>query len=242
MIRHCVMLCVLCCLPVNLSADDKPKPKPKPENKKFKTSKEKASYGLGFDIGSSLMRQGIELDLDIVLQGLKDAFAEKDSQITLKEINAAFQEVRAAAEKKLEAKRKILAAKNKKEGAAFLAENKKKKGVVTLESGLQYLVLKSGTGKSPKATDVVKTHYHGTLIDGTVFDSSVKRGKPATFPVNRVIKGWTEALQKMKVGDKWKLFVPSELAYGEQQRSREIGPNSVLIFEVELLGIVTEKK
>ncbi|MCH7990113.1 MAG: FKBP-type peptidyl-prolyl cis-trans isomerase [Planctomycetes bacterium] len=124
-----------------------------------------------------------------------------------------------------------------KKGKDFLAANKKKKGVVTLKSGLQYLVLKQGTGKKPKATDRVKTHYHGTLIDGTVFDSSVQREMPATFPVNGVIKGWIEALQLMNVGSKWKLFIPSELAYGKRGSPPKIAPDSVLIFEIELLGI-----
>lgn len=122
-------------------------------------------------------------------------------------------------------------------GAAFLADNAKKDGVKTTASGLQYLVLKSGTGETPKATDRVKVHYHGTLIDGTVFDSSVQRGEPITFPVTGVIPGWVEALQMMKVGDKWKLFIPAKLAYGEQSPTPAIPPNSVLIFEVELLGI-----
>jgi len=122
-------------------------------------------------------------------------------------------------------------------GAAFLAENAKKEGVITTASGLQYKVIKSGTGESPKLTDTVKVNYEGTLIDGTVFDSSKQHGGPATFPVNRVIPGWTEALQLMKVGDKWQLFIPARLAYGDQSPTAAIPPNSVLIFEVELLGI-----
>jgi len=130
-----------------------------------------------------------------------------------------------------------LADKNQKEGEVFLAENKKKKGVITLPSGLQYQVIKEGTGKIPKATDTVTTHYRGTLIDGTEFDSSYKRGEPASFPVNGVIKGWTEALQLMKVGSKWQLFIPSNLAYGPQGAGQAIGPNATLIFEIELLSI-----
>jgi FKBP-type peptidyl-prolyl cis-trans isomerase FklB len=130
-----------------------------------------------------------------------------------------------------------LADKNQKEGEVFLAENKKKKGVVTLPSGLQYHVITAGTGKIPKATDTVTTHYRGTLIDGTEFDSSYKRGEPASFPVNGVIKGWTEALQLMKVGSKWQLFIPSNLAYGPQGAGQVIGPSATLIFEIELLSI-----
>jgi FKBP-type peptidyl-prolyl cis-trans isomerase FklB len=139
-------------------------------------------------------------------------------------------------EKQADAARK-LAEKNKKEGEAFLAENGKKEGVVTLPSGLQYKVIQSGKGKTPKSTDTVETNYRGTLIDGTEFDSSYKRGQTATFPVNGVIAGWTEALQKMKEGDKWQLFVPSNLAYGERGAGREIGPNATLLFEVELIAV-----
>lgn len=134
-------------------------------------------------------------------------------------------------------RKKELAEKNLREGQEFMAENAKKEGVVTLPSGLQYEIITEGSGKQPKATDKVKCHYHGTTIHGDVFDSSVKRGTPATFPLNRVIAGWTEALQLMPVGSKWKLILPANLAYGEEQISKEIGPNSTLIFEVELLGI-----
>ncbi len=138
---------------------------------------------------------------------------------------------------KMESKQKTDGGKNLKEGEAFLAANAKKEAVTTLPSGLQYKVLKSGKGKSPKATDTVKVHYHGTLLDGTVFDSSVERGEPATFPVNGVIPGWVEALQIMKEGDKWQLTIPPKLAYGERGAGGKIGPNSVLVFDVELLSI-----
>jgi len=134
-------------------------------------------------------------------------------------------------------KKKELAEKNLNEGKAFLEENSKKEGVVTLPSGLQYQIISEGDGSKPNAKDTVKCHYHGTTIKGEVFDSSVKRGAPASFPLNRVITGWTEALQLMSVGSKWRLFLPPNLAYGDQQISKEIGPNSTLIFEVELLGI-----
>jgi FKBP-type peptidyl-prolyl cis-trans isomerase FklB len=138
---------------------------------------------------------------------------------------------------KMQSKQKLAGEKNLKEGDAFLAANAKKDGVKVLPSGLQYKVIKSGTGRTPKSTDTVKTHYHGTLIDGSVFDSSVERGEPATFAVNQVIAGWTEALQLMKEGDKWQLFIPARLAYGESARSAKIGPNSTLIFDIELLSI-----
>lgn len=228
-------------LPIGLSAQDTPKSTPDPKTK-LETTKEKASYGVGYNIGQNITNMGLDLNLELLIKGLKDATAKKKSALTTDEIRKAFTEMEEIATKKRAEERKKLAEKNTKEGKEFLAANQKKEGVVTLESGLQYQVLKAGKGKSPTATDMVKTHYHGTLIDGTVFDSSVKRGKPATFPVNRVIKGWTEALQKMKVGSKWKLFVPAELAYGDSPRpGGPIGPNAVLIFEVELLEILGGK-
>jgi FKBP-type peptidyl-prolyl cis-trans isomerase FklB len=157
--------------------------------------------------------------------------------MTEQEVNetlTAFQKEMAAQQAE---RNKILVEKNKKEGEIFLAENKKKEGVVTLPSGLQYKVIKEGTGETPKLTDTVTVNYSGTLIEGTEFDSSYRRGQPATFPVKGVIAGWTEALQLMKVGSKWQLFIPSNLAYGERGAGRDIGPNTTLIFDVELLSI-----
>ncbi len=230
MFRTLIMVVLLCGLPATAAAQDKQKP----GKKELETDKQKASYGLGRNIGKELASNGVNLDYDLFIQGIKDVLAKKKSPLTQKEMVSAFQ-------KFMKESRKQLAAKNKKAGEAFLAANKKRKGVVTLPSGLQYKVIKPGTGKSPKATDTVKVHYHGTLIDGTVFDSSVERKEPATFQVNRVIQGWTEALQKMKVGGKWKLFIPADLAYGENPRpGGPIGPNAVLIFDVELLGIEKE--
>lgn len=196
----------------------------------FKTDKEKASYALGLQIGANLKDVGLtDIDLTLlakglseVLSGAKPALSPEESQMAIREYITAMHEKSAAD--------------NKKQGEAYLAANKTKEGVKTLESGLQYKVLKNGTGATPKATDMVTTHYKGTLIDGTKFDSSYDRGEPATFPVNGVIKGWTEALQLMKVGDKWQLFVPSDLAYGPDGRPG-IPPNAVLVFEVELLSI-----
>ncbi|MFO0905586.1 MAG: FKBP-type peptidyl-prolyl cis-trans isomerase [Pirellulales bacterium] len=196
-----------------------------------------ASYGIGANIGRGMKQDGIDINVDALVAGLKDALAGKEPKYTEAQLREAFGIVQRQLQTRSMAKLKALGDKNKQEGTAFLADNKKKEGVKSTASGLQYVVLKSGKGPSPKATDSVKTHYHGTLINGTVFDSSVDRGEPISFPVNGVIKGWTEALQLMKVGDKWKIFVPSELAYGERGAGQEIGPNSVLVFEIELLGI-----
>jgi FKBP-type peptidyl-prolyl cis-trans isomerase FklB len=206
------------------------------ENIQLKSDKDKISYTLGINIGNNV-KQLSDIDLDIFFKGIKDAFSGSKLLLSEEEMNrvmTAFQKDMAA---KQGENMKVQGDKNKKEGEAFLAENKKKEGVKSLASGLQYKVIKEGTGKSPKATDKVSTHYQGTLIDGTEFDSSYKRGEPATFPVNGVIPGWTEALQLMKVGAKWQLFVPSKLAYGERGAGPKIGPNAVLIFTIELLAI-----
>ncbi len=203
----------------------------------LKTEKDKVSYSIGLDFGKNMKRQSIDLNLDLLLRGIKDGISGVTPALTdaeIQEVMTAFQKEMMA---KMADKAKVDGEKNKKEGEAFLAENKKKPGVVTLPSGLQYKILKDGTGKSPKATDTVTTNYRGTLIDGKEFDSSYKRGEPATFPLNRVIPGWTEALQHMKIGSKWELYVPANLAYGENGAGQDIGPNATLIFEVELLGV-----
>ena len=208
--------------------------------------KQKTSYALGVNIGSGLKAQELDLDAKALAAGITDTLGGKPA-LTPDEVRDTLMKLRQDLEAKAEAESAKHAdgSKNLKDGEAFLAENKKKEGVkvhaVTLPDGtqaeLQYKVLKSGTGETPKKTDTVTVNYTGTLIDGTVFDSSVQRGQPATFPVNGVIPGWTEALQMMKVGDKWQLFLPAKLAYGEQSAGPKIGPNSTLIFEVELLGI-----
>ena len=203
----------------------------------LKDQKDKVSYSYGLRYGSNFKLQGIEIDPEIFAKGMKDALAGGGTLVTEKEardiITAHQKEMRAQQEEK----NKIIGAKNKQEGEAFLAENAKKEGVKTLPSGVQYQVLTQGTGPTPKTNDTVVTQYRGTLIDGTEFDSSYKRGEPYTTPVNFVIKGWSEALQLMKVGSKWKVYIPSHLAYGERGYGRQIGPNATLIFEVELLSI-----
>jgi len=207
----------------------------------FKTKTERVSYCIGADIGSNMKRQGVEVDPDILAKGLGDALFDREVLIdedARREILTAFSnEMREKAQQRM----KEMAETNKKAADEFLAENAKKEGVVTLPSGLQYKVITEGDGATPKRTDTVSTHYRGTLLDGTEFDSSHKRGQPATFPVGGVIKGWTEALQLMKVGSKWQLFVPPDLGYGERG-SRNIEPNSALIFEVELLSIEEKPK
>jgi FKBP-type peptidyl-prolyl cis-trans isomerase FklB len=203
----------------------------------LKTQKEKTSYAIGVDIGSMLSRQPVDVDIDTFLRGAGDALRKKNLLLNDQEIKEILTGLQKEMMAKQEERIKTLGEKNRKDGEAFLADNKKKEGMKTLPSGLQYKVIKEGTGKMPKATDTVTTNYRGTLIDGTEFDSSYKRGQPATFPVNGVIKGWTEALQLMKTGSKWQLFVPSDLAYGDKGAGPQIGPNSTLVFEVELLSV-----
>src|SRR6516164_2797884 len=198
----------------------------------LKDQKDKVSYSIGMQIGFNLARQKVDVNPDILNAGIKDAIAGKP-QLTPDQVK----DVMAQFEKDMEQKQKQLGEKNKTDGAKFLEDNKKKPGVQTTASGLQYKVEKEGTGATPKATDLVTVNYRGTLIDGTEFDSSYKRGQPATFPVNGVIIGWTEALQLMKKGAKYQLFIPATLAYGERAMGPDIGPNSTLIFEVELQDV-----
>ena len=207
------------------------------EEPAFKSQKEKISYALGVNIGKAMKQEGMDIDLTVLLKGIEDARGDGKLAMTDEELAATFQAFQKEMAAKQAEKGKMLAEKNKTEGETFLAENKKKEGVTTLPSGLQYKVIKAGTGKTPKAEDTVVTHYRGTLLDGTEFDSSIKRGEPATFNVKEVIPAWTEALQLMKVGDKWQLFVPAALGYGEEGAGRMIGPNATLVFEVELLEI-----
>jgi FKBP-type peptidyl-prolyl cis-trans isomerase len=221
--------------PAQTKAPDAPAPKtdsPAP----FASQKDKVSYAIGMNIASSLQRQPLDLNPDVLTQGLKDGMAGK-TKITEEEARAAIIQFQTDMRAKQEAKMKEETETNKKEGDAFLAANKSKPGVVTLPSGLQYKILTEGKGPKPTAADTVVCNYRGTLIDGKEFDSSYKRGEPATFPVSGVIKGWTEALQLMPVGSKWQLFIPPDLAYGARGAGADIGPNATLIFEVELLSI-----
>jgi len=205
------------------------------------TRKQKFSYALGMNIatglGANLKNQGVEVDWNLVAQGIKDGSSGAKTRLTEEEAKAVLTEMQNEVRKEQTEKMKAAGEANKKEGEAFLAANKSKEGVQTTASGLQYKVLVEGKGPKPTPDDTVVCNYKGTLINGTEFDSSYKRGEPATFPVKGVIKGWTEALQMMPVGSKWQLFIPPDLAYGERGAGAEIGPDSTLIFEVELVSI-----
>ncbi len=203
---------------------------------KLENHVDQASYGVGLNIGRQLSREEVDMNADAIAAGIKDALANAEPRIGEDVIKAAFDKIREEQTMKQEALNDAAA----QAGQDFLAENAKRKDVTVTESGLQYEVLVAAADGQPmpEASDTVRVHYHGTLIDGSVFDSSVERGEPAQFPVTGVIRGWVEALQMMKVGDKWKLFIPAELAYGARSPSPRIPANSALVFEVELLEIV----
>jgi FKBP-type peptidyl-prolyl cis-trans isomerase FklB len=206
------------------------------------TPKDKASYAIGMNIGKGMHKQSVDVDPAILMRGLKDGLAGGKTLMTDEEAQAALVALQAEMKKQQEEIAKAQGELNKKLGDAFLAANKTKEGVVTLPSGLQYKILQPGTGPKPTAKDVVVCNYRGTLLGGKEFDSSYKRGQPATFPMGQVIKGWTEALQLMPVGSKWQLFLPPDLAYGERSAGPDITPNSTLIFEVELVSIKPPEK
>jgi FKBP-type peptidyl-prolyl cis-trans isomerase FklB len=202
------------------------------------TQKQKASYAIGVNIGKGLHRDGVDVDPALIQRGIRDAIAGGKLALTDDEMKAALTSLSADLKKKADAETAAAGEANKKEGEAFLAANKTKEGVQTLPDGLQYKILTPGNGPKPTASDTVVCNYKGTLINGTEFDSSYKRGQPVTFPVGQVIKGWTEVLQLMPAGSKWEVYIPSDLAYGPQGPGRgPIGPNQTLIFEIELVSI-----
>jgi FKBP-type peptidyl-prolyl cis-trans isomerase FklB len=205
--------------------------------KELKTRMDSVSYAIGCNIGNSFKTQQIPVDVDLLAQAIKDVIAGKNVKMPDDKIQACLQSFQQEMSAKMQEKMKRESDKNDIEAQAFLTENKKKEGVKVTESGLQYKIVKEGTGEIPKSTDKVTVHYVGKLLDGKEFDSSIKRGQPATFPVTGVIPGWTEALQLMKVGSKWNLWIPSKLGYGERGAGNDIPPGSTLFFEVELLGI-----
>ena len=208
------------------------------------TQKQKNSYALGMSIGLGFQKQGIDKSVDstLLVRGLRDALTGSKTALTEDEMKTALQQLRTEVMSAKEAKDKEAGATNRKEGETFLAANKSKDGVKALPDGLQYKVLTEGNGPKPTKTDTVTVNYRGTLIDGKEFDSSYKRGQPATFPVGGVIPGWTEALQLMSVGSKWQLFIPADLGYGDRGAGADIAPGDTLIFEVELLSIGEPKK
>lgn len=211
----------------------------KSQTMELKTKADTLSYAIGVSIAGNLQQSKLDKDLnvDILAAGMKDFYANKGLKMEAGACNSFIQNLMQERQAAADAEKQAKAGENLAKGKAYLEENKKRKGVVALPSGLQYEVITEGKGPKPGPSDKVKTHYHGTLMDGTVFDSSVQRGQPIEFPVNGVIKGWTEALQLMGTGSKWKLFIPADLAYGEQGAGGSIGPNETLIFEVELLEI-----
>lgn len=208
----------------------------------LKTDREKASYAIGANIGKSMKKEGVDLDPAIIARGIKDGFSGAKPLLTDEQAQAALVAFSGTMKKKQEAALAAVAAVNQKDGQVFLAANKAKPGVVALPSGLQYKVISAGTGPKPTAEDTVLCNYRGTLINGTEFDNSAKHGGPTEIPVGGVIKGWTEALQLMPAGSKWQLYVPAELAYGPRQAGPDIGPNSTLIFEVEVVSIQPKKE
>ncbi|WP_455376532.1 FKBP-type peptidyl-prolyl cis-trans isomerase [Kaarinaea lacus] len=199
----------------------------------LKTTKEKYSYAIGFQIGNGLKKDNVDVDVEALKQGVKDVLSGAKTKVSMEEMQAAVLEM----QKAQQAAREVEGEKAKKAGADFLAANKKKKGVKTLKSGIQYKVIKEGKGSKPTASDSVVAHYKGTLIDGTEFDSSYKRGQPATFGVGQVIKGWQEILPLMPSGSTWQVFIPSDLAYGPRGAGPNIGPNETLVFDIELLEV-----
>ena len=207
----------------------------------LETLSQKASYVLGHDIGSNIRAKGLPLDIDVFLKALAEGLQGAENSMNPEEVEATMLEFQQLVRTQQEERFKVEAEQNLRAGEEFLKANALKEGVVVLESGLQYKVINEGAGATPTVQDRVKTHYHGTLIDGTVFDSSVERGEPAVFPVGAVIRGWVEILQKMKVGDKWEVYVPSDMAYGPEGAPRGgIGPNQVLVFQIELLEVVQQ--
>jgi len=211
------------------------------ENKmafELKNNQEKTSYALGMDIGASFRSLPVEINLECAIQGLRDVFNGEKPQLEQKEFMTLMQEFQRRMQEAAQQHNQAVSDQNKKQEVQFLEKNRTAEGVKETASGLQYKVLVQGNGDKPAKTSVVKVHYTGTLPDGTVFDSSVRRGEPATFPVNQVIAGWTEALQLMNVGSKYMLYIPAALAYGSHGAGQQIGPDQLLIFEVELLDIV----
>jgi FKBP-type peptidyl-prolyl cis-trans isomerase FklB len=211
------------------------------EKREFKNTEEAMSYSIGFQMGAEFVKRGVVVDPEMIAEGIRDGLSGAEPRLSEADMKARLLGLEAQVKQAKQKEMEEQADRTLAEGEAFLAENAKKKGIVTLPSGLQYQVLQKGEGQPPKATDRVTVHYRGTFIDGKEFDSSYSQGKPITFLLDRVIKGWTEGIQLMKPGAKWKLFIPAKLAYGEKRVGTRIPPNSALIFEVELIFIEANK-
>lgn len=238
-----MMVAGLCMVAATVYAQNSAAPAGAPAPKSAeKSAVDVGSYGIGMNVGRSLKSDGLELNLDAFIQGIRDGMKGAEPRYTEEQLRAAFKIIQGNVQAKQEQRNQTAGEGNRREGEAFLAKNKAKPGVTALPSGLQYQIIRSGKGTSPKASDTVKVHYEGTLLDGTVFDSSIQRKEPAVFPVDGVIPGWTEALQLMKVGDRWRLFIPANLAYGNRGAGKVIGPGAVLTFDVELLQIQPPEK
>lgn len=227
----------LLCGPALLCAAEKPK-----AAGALTTFQEKLSYSMGLDVGTYFKGMGDDISLEVLLKGINDAYAGKESQLSKEEVAAVQKEFAEKMQARQAEKMQAMLEKNKKTGVEFLEANKKKKGVTVTKSGLQYEVLKKGDGPQPKVTDTVKVDYVGTLVDGTEFDNSIKRGEPAVFGVGQVIPGWSEALQLMNVGSKFRVAIPADLAYGDNGAPPVIEPGSVLVFEVDLRSIEAAEK
>lgn len=234
-----ILTSVSLALGASASAQDEGLPAPGPNQGQSETRfREQLGYCLGLNFGSQLQADNVEVEFAGLVAGLRDALTGAQPQLTEEQIAAVMSRFQQAMQQKAEKQMADIAAENEAKGAAFLAENRSKEGIQETPSGLQYRVIEEGSGESPGPTDVVRCHYEGTLIDGSVFDSSYKRGQPAEFGVNQVIAGWTEALQMMKPGAKWEVFLPSGIAYGPRGAGGAIGPNETLIFTIELLAVV----
>jgi len=235
--KSLVLLALLCLLSPGIAcAQDEG------EGAALDSLEKRASYALGMNMAQSMKAQDVPIDMELLIQGLRDAFAGAETRLSAEQVQQTLQEFQQMMMQRQQEARAAQGEKNKQEAEAFFAENKTKDGVVTTDSGLQYMVLEAGDGPKPTATDRVSVHYKGMLLDGTQFDSSYDRGQPATFPVNGVIQGWQEAVQLMPVGSKYKLWIPSDLAYGAGGQGPVIGPNAALVFEVELLSIEQDKE
>lgn len=228
-------LCIPCAA-LAQQADSKPAPKAAPAGP-LKNQKDKVSYSIGMDIGRNFKKQGIDVDPQVLARGLRDVLSGAKPLLNDEEIQQVMTEFQLEMRAQQTKRQQATGEKNLKEGTAFLAQNKSKEGVKTTATGLEYKVIKEGTGKVPTPEDTVTAHYRGTLIDGTEFDSSYKRGEPASFPVSGVIPGWTEVLLMMKAGSKYQVWIPANLAYGERGAGNTIGPNATLTFEIELIDV-----